>query len=266
VKPPVEEDSGTGPVLVTGASGTLGKPLVSKLLGAGLDVRALSRRPAADSVGVTWWTGDLKTGEGLDKALAGVQRVVHCASSQKGDPTAAKNLIEAMGRSGTRDLLYISIVGVDRIPLGYYKSKLATERLITSSSLRSTILRTTQFHDLIARGCKALSALPVFFVASGASFQPIDAGEVADRLVELTIGETGLGRVDDMGGPDVRSCADLARTYLSYRGRRRPIVGIRFPGAAFVALRNGLNCVPGNARGKKTFDEFLEERFRCQER
>ena len=84
--------------------------------------------------------------------------------------------------------------------------------------------------------------------------------------MELTIGESGLGRVDNMGGPEVRSCADLARTYLSRRGRRRPMVGIRIPGAAFAALRNGLNCVPGNALGKKTFDEFLEEHFRCQKR
>lgn len=248
-------------MLVTGASGTLGRPLVSKLVTAGLEVRALSRRPGGDSAGVTWWTGDLKTGAGLDKALDGVDRVVHCASSQKGDADAARNLLEAMGRSSVADLVYISIVGVDRLPLGYYKSKLETERMIASSDRRSTILRTTQFHNLVERGCRALSTLPFCFVPSATSFQPIDVGEVADRLVELTTGEPGLGRVDDMGGPEVRTGSDLARSYLAHSGRHRRVVQVFLPGATFAGLRKGFNCAPGNAIGRKTFDEFLEEQY-----
>lgn len=260
--PSQDEKPESGPVLVTGATGTLGRPLVRKLVGLGVEVRALSRRPAmAAATGVSWWKGDLMSSEGLEEALAGVRCVVHCASSQKGDPDAAKNLLDVMGRSGVPDLVYISIVGIDRVPLGYYNSKLESEKLIAASDRRSTVLRTTQFHDLIARGCRALSRSPVMLVPAGTSFQPIDVREVADRLVELATGRPGLGRVDDMGGPAVRPATDLARRFLKAHRRRRPVVSVRIPGAAFAGYRNGFHCVPDKAVGRKSFDEFLEEQL-----
>lgn len=252
----------TGPVLVTGATGTLGRPVVDKLLGFGHGVLALSRRPQpASTNGVTWRIADLRSGDGIDEALAGVRSVVHCASSQKGDAEATRNLLDAMRRSGVASLVYISIVGVDRVPLGYYKSKLAAEKLIEASDRRWTILRTTQFHDLLVRVFSALSRSPVMPVPTGTSFQPIDVDEVADRLVELTRGEPGAGRVADMGGPEVRSCSDLARSFLSARRRRRAVVPVRLPGSTFGGLRKGYLLAPDQAVGIKTFDEFLSGRL-----
>ncbi|MDZ5446675.1 NAD(P)H-binding protein [Micromonospora sp. 4G57] len=119
------------PILVTGGTGTLGRHVVSRLRDAGCDVRVLTRsgRPAED--GVEFVTGDLASGAGVDAAVAGVERIVHCASSYQGDPDAARNLVRAASRAGTPHLVYISIVGVDRIPMsspvdrgmfGYYES------------------------------------------------------------------------------------------------------------------------------------------------
>jgi uncharacterized protein YbjT (DUF2867 family) len=262
VTPEEQDKPQAGPVLVTGATGTLGRPVVDKLLGFGREVLALSRRPQPSStIGVTWRTADLLSGDGIDEALAGVRSVVHCASSQKGDADATKNLLGAMRRSGVPSLVYISIVGVDLVPLGYYKSKLDAEKLIEASDRRWTILRTTQFHDLLLRGFSALSRSPVMPVPTATSLQPIDVDEVADRLVALTCGEPGAGRVADMGGPEVRSCSDLARSFLSARRRRRVLVQIPLPGSTFAALRKGCLTTPDHAVGIKTFDEFLSGRL-----
>jgi uncharacterized protein YbjT (DUF2867 family) len=86
--------------------------------------------PAATRV-----TGDLRRGEGLAEAVAGAQVIVHCASAARGDPAAARNLIAAARRAKSPQLVYISIVGVARIPLGYYRAKLECEELIAASGL-----------------------------------------------------------------------------------------------------------------------------------
>jgi uncharacterized protein YbjT (DUF2867 family) len=97
---------------------------------------------------------------------------------------------------------------------------------------------------------------PVIGTLAGVSFQPIDVGEVAERLAELAVGAPA-GRVPDMGGPEIRSHQDLARTYLNSIGRRRVLLPIRLPGAAFAGYRRGGHLAPDQAVGRITFDEFL---------
>jgi len=172
-------------ILVTGGTGTLGRSLVRLLTGRGAAVRVLSRRPRpAPAPPYEWYTGDLRRGRGIEAAVAGADTIIHCATG-RGDAGAARTLLAAARRAGRPHLVYISIVGIDRIGVGYYRSKLETERLIAGSGLPWTVLRATQFHDLIARGCAALARLPVLPVPAATSFQPVDAGEVAARLAEL---------------------------------------------------------------------------------
>ena len=197
-------------ILVTGSTGTLGRALVPRLTGAGHTVRSLSRRPPSPSAGPgEWSTADLRRNVGLAAALDGVEVIVHCASAPRGDPAAARNLIAAARRAGALHLVYISIVGIDRVPLGYYKAKLATERLIEESGLPWTILRAPQFHELILRLCEAMARPPVMLVPAGFRFQPVLAAEVADCLAGLA-GQPPAGRVPDVGGPQVRGIRDLA--------------------------------------------------------
>src|ERR1700739_870467 len=138
-------------VLVTGATGTLGHHVVPEATAAGDSLGALSRHERIGYTGVHWCQGDLSAGTGLDAALDGVDVVVHCATQSTGskDVTATENLIEAAGRAGVEHLVYISIVGIDRIPLPYYKAKLRAEEALSASSLGHTVLRATQFHELI---------------------------------------------------------------------------------------------------------------------
>ncbi|MBA2812649.1 NAD(P)H-binding protein [Streptomyces sp. KM273126] len=242
-------------ILVTGGTGTLGRLVTERLRTDGHEVRVLSRHSPPYAV-------DLREGgDGLDAAVSGVDTIVHCASTPRGgDERAAANLISAALRAGVGHLVHISIGGVDRVPLGYYRAKLAVERQIEQSGLGWTVLRTTQFHDLLVMVFQALSKPPVMLLPAGVSDQPIAVAEVADRLAELAAGAPA-GRVADMGGPEVRTLPEPARAYLAATGRRRPIVNVPLAGKGYRGFRAGGHLMPERAVGKGTFEEFLTERF-----
>ncbi|MGG2463615.1 SDR family oxidoreductase [Streptomyces sp. RGM 3693] len=249
-------------ILVTGGTGTLGHAVVGRLLDGGHGVRSLSRhphtgtgRPRPRSYAV-----DLRDGTGLAEAVAGVDTVVHCASTPAGgDTEAAGRLIEAARRAGVRHLVYISIVGVDRIPLRYYRTKLAVERLVAGAGIGWTVLRATQFHDLLLELVKTGARSPVIPVPAGIRFQPVDSGEVADRLAELALGRPA-GRVADMGGPEVLTADEVVRMTLTAGRRRRLPLPVWLPGATGAALRRGENLAQEDAVGRRTYAEFLAAR------
>lgn len=241
-------------ILVTGGTGNLGALVVARLRARGHGVRALSRSSAEYPV-------DLRDGSGLGAAMAGAEVVVHCASSPRGgDDVAARHLIEAARRAGTvTNLVYISIVGVDVVPLGYYRTKLRVERMLEGSGLGVTILRTTQFHDLVAQVTAAAAKLPLVPLPKGVRVQPIAVEEVADRLAELSV-PAPAGRVADMGGPEIRTLQEWGRAYLAATGSRRRVVALPLAGKAYAGFRRGGNLTPAQAVGRTTFGEFLERR------
>jgi uncharacterized protein YbjT (DUF2867 family) len=257
-----------GPILVTGGTGTLGRLVVPLLRDAGCKVRVLSRRVGEAAEGVELVTGDLDTGEGIEAAVEGAETIVHCAGSRKGDEDKTLNLVRGASGAGARHLVYISVVGADRIPVvsradramfGYFASKRAAERVVADSGLPWTTLRATQFHDLTLMTVRQMARLPVIPVPVGVRFQPVDTGEVAARLAELALGEPA-GLVPDIAGPKVYEMAELLRGYLRASHRRRPIVPIRLPGKAARAFRDGANLAPERAVGRRTWEEFLAER------
>src|SRR5918999_5468924 len=255
----------TLPILLTGGTGTLGRHVVRRLQDAGCDMRALSRRNRETEDGIEFITGDLATGEGIEPAVDGVAVIVHLAGSAKGDEDKARNLVQAASRAGAQHLVYISVVGAERIPVesgldrnmfGYFAAKRAAERVVADSGLPFTILRATQFHELILMVAQQMAKLPVVPIPAGFRFQPVEADEVAARLVELTLGEPA-GLVPDMGGPRVYGAADLLRSYLRATKRRRLIVPVRLPGKAARAFRAGANLAPAQAVGRRSWEEFL---------
>ena len=258
----------TSRILVTGGTGTLGRHVVTRLRGAGRDVRVLSRHSHEATDGIEYATGDLLKDEGIQAAVDGAGIIVHCAGGRKGDDEATRNLAEAASRAGARHLVYISVVGAERIPVvsgadramfGYFGFKLAAERVITGSGVPWTTLRATQFHDLSLTVAEQLAKLPVIPVPAGVRFQPVDTGEVAARLVELALGAPA-GLVPDMAGPQVHSMAGLLRDYLRARGTRRLLVPVRLPGRAARAVRAGANLAPDRAVGHRTWEGFLADR------
>jgi uncharacterized protein YbjT (DUF2867 family) len=254
-----EDEPLTAPVLVTGGTGTLGRQLVPRLRDAGCEVRVLSRGQHESADGVEHRTGDLASGDGIDTAVAGAETIVHLAGNAKGDEEATRNLVQAASRAGVQHLVYISVIAADRLPLGYFRNKLAAEHIVAHSGLPFTTLRAAQFHDLVLTVAQKMSKLPVIPVPGGLRFQPVDAGEVATRLTELTL-DKPAGQVPDLAGPQVYEMADLIRRYLQARGKHRLIMPVRMPGKAGRAYRAGQNLtLHGATVGTRTWEDFLTE-------
>lgn len=150
---------------------------------------------------------------------------------------------------------------MDRNPFFYYRIKLDADRVVARSGVPWTILRATQFHDLILAIAGTLSRAPLVApIPKDFLFQPIDAGEVADRLAELALSGPG-GRVPDAGGPEVGTLADLTRAYLRFTGSTKKILELPLPGKAARAFREGAQVVPRSAWGALTREEFLRTRL-----
>ena len=240
-------------VLVTGGTGVLGSKVVPLLRERGHEVRVLSRRPDAGT-----HVGNLYTGEGIDEAARDAELVLHAASDThrqgRSDLEQTQRLLEAS--IGARHLLYVSIVGIDRIPYGYYKRKLACEAAITARQIPNTILRATQFHELLAGGLAAAGRLPLAPLPLDWQFQSVAAAEVAERAAEILDGEP-RGRATDFGGPEVLSARTIVDVWRERHGRPRRVVKLRLPGRFSSGLRDGRNTCPENADGRQRWAEFV---------
>lgn len=233
-------------ITITGGTGTLGRRVVETLRAAGQSPSILSRRPGADHV-----VADLQTGAGLPQALDGTETVLHLATNRRSDARATQHLLDAARAAGVRHLVYVSIVGVDAVPLGYYRSKLACEELIAGSGVPYTIVRATQFHEFVADFLRPQRRLPRV-ITLDVPVQPISTTAVAERLAALATTAPAHGRVDDLGGPEVLPLAEFARQWVEARGAapevaRRRVVEWHLPGRLAAAYRAGLHTtgVPG---------------------
>lgn len=237
-------------ILVTGGTGALGRPTVALLQQAGQEVRVLSRTPGADRM-----VGDLTTGAGLTEAFDGIDTVLHLATSANTKDVAQTRLIvEAARAAGVSHLVYISIVGVDKIPYRYYKAKLLCEQIIEASGVPFTTLRATQFHSFVAIFIRMQRRLPVLF-SLNAPDQPIAVEEVAVRLVELAQGKPA-GRVADVGGPEQLSLKQAIAIWQAAHGTHKPVWTIRLLGKTIRSFQAGdhMTAMPGF--GRETFAEY----------
>ena len=235
----------------------LGRHVVERLGSEGIRARVFSRSGKPGTI-----KGDLLTGEGLGPAVQGVDTIIHCASSpfrkaRQVDVEGTGRLLEAAAEAGVSHLAYISIVGIDRaVSYPYYRIKLETERVVEAAPVPYTILRATQFYDFVLMAMRFLDRLPAMVIPRGFLGQPIDAGEVARRLVDLALSEPA-GRAPDIGGPEVRTLVDAARGYLRVKGSRRRIFEVSVPGKTARAFREGALVCPDLAYGRIRWEDFL---------
>jgi uncharacterized protein YbjT (DUF2867 family) len=255
-------------VLITGGTGDLGQAILPRLQTAGFKVRVTSRRPAPSDrkANVEWAQVNMITGEGMVEAMTGVQTVIHAASSAfkdtwEVDVEGTRRVLEAAEKAGVDHFIYISIVGIDKIPYSYYQAKLAAEKIIEQGNVPWSILRATQFHNLVDIALDGLTRLPlVAFLPLNFKFQPISTGEVADRLVEIVQSGPG-GHLPDIAGPRVYRAAELAKAWRKARGKRRIMLPMPLFGKTAAGFKVGLNTAPGNAYGRVTFSEWLGQKY-----
>ncbi|MEF2976129.1 SDR family oxidoreductase [Subtercola sp. YIM 133946] len=253
-------------ILVTGATGQVGVPTAAALRAAGHEVRALSRHAGPGLTVADLLSGgrDAAAARGesdgaVDAAFAGVDTVVHLATTNgRRDVQLAQTVFDASRRAGIQNLVLISIVGIEHLPVDFYRQRVEIERRLLGSGLPHTIQRATQFHSLVERLFTAQRFSPVF-VAPALRFQPIDVGEVALKLAALAPAGP-QGRMPDIGGPEQLTARQIGRSWARSVGSRRPVVGVRLPGRTFAALGAGYNFVPGEPYGRITFAEYLAAR------
>ncbi len=241
-------------IAVAGGTGVVGRYVVRAVESRGHEPVVLSR-----STGV-----DLTTGAGLDQALAGAGAVIDVSNTTTARRRAAitffaavsEVLMRAEERAGVGHHVLLSIVGIDRVPLGYYKGKLYQEELCSGGSVPATILRATQFHEFPAQLLQRLPTAAVVPVPRMWS-QTVAAREVADALVAAALSPPA-GRLPDLAGPRVERMEDLVAQLLKARGRRSLVVPLRIPGRAGSAMAEGLLLPTDDGpRGTQTFDQWL---------
>ena len=254
-------------VLVTGGTGTLGRHVVMKLRQAGHRARILSRHPKGhvDSV-----QGDLATGAGLPKALSGMDAIIHAGSATtdllKGratDVAGTRRLLTLARDAKIRHVVFVSIVGMEGVNFPYYKTKLAAESVVREDIVPWSILRATQFHPFMEFILRSLSTLPgLATVPFSWKFQPVDAREVAGRLVEVVLREPA-GMLPDYGGPEVRDFKGIAQSWLAARKSKRRLVNLWLPFQFSRRLAEGRLLCPEHRDGTVTFERYLAERYGC---
>jgi uncharacterized protein YbjT (DUF2867 family) len=240
-------------IAVVGGTGTLGRPVTVELARRGHEVRVLSRSSPHFPV-------DLVSGQGLDKALAGCDAVVDASSSQR---HARQVMVEGSGRlldaehkAGVGHHVCISIVGCDLVSLGYYRVKVDQERAVAHGPVPWTIVRATQFHELVD-GVFAAAARYRALPAAAMPVQPVAAAEVAQVLADAAESDPSGGRTS-VAGPQISSLRELARTWMAARGRSAVLVPVPLPGRLGRALRTGALTTPNpDVTGSITFADWL---------
>lgn len=252
-------------VLVTGGTGTLGHYLVDRLLGAGHEVRVFTRTSLPKlPLGAEPAHGNVLDDAALARAMSGMETVVHAATGRRRiydtEVYGTRNVMKAAEEALVDHVVYTSIVGCDRNPYFYNKAKVAAEAAVEESPVPSTIVRITQFHELVDELLSALSRVPALLaLPKGVRLQPIAASDAAQHVARVAVGKP-VGRTADVGGPEVRALDDLARTWLAATGTRRRIVHPPVPGGSVKAFRAGSALNPERAVGTITWDDWLTAR------
>jgi uncharacterized protein YbjT (DUF2867 family) len=241
-------------IAVAGGTGVAGRWTVGALRADGHEAIVIARSAGADLV----------TGDGLDTALAGVDAVIDATNVASSGKRASSEFFEATARTlmrtaaaaGVRHIVALSIIGIDRVPYGYYQGKLRQEQVLQESSVPVSILRAAQFHEFPGQYLATMRG-PVVIVPRWRA-QPVAAREVGAALARIAARDSAA--MSELAGPREETMADMIRQVVRARGDRRLVVSVRVPGAAGKAMATGggLPDRPG-LRGTQTFADWVTE-------
>jgi uncharacterized protein YbjT (DUF2867 family) len=241
-------------IAIAGGTGTLGRPVAEALRSRGHEVRVLSRRGPEHRVDVT-------TGEGLAEALEGVDVVVDATNDSS--KRAADTLVEGSRRllgaeevAGVGHHVCVSIVGCELVPARYLRIKAEQERVVEEGPQPWSIVRATQFHELVDMAL-APAARKHLMPVPRVPLQTVASTEVARVVADVAEGAPRRGRVEVVG-PEVVDARELARTWRSTTGRRALLLPLPLPGRMGRALRAGaLIAERPDVRGTTPFATWL---------
>src|SRR5258707_9134151 len=241
-------------IVVIGGTGLIGSKTVAILRQRGHEVVAASPNTGVNSL----------TGEGLKEVIAGAQVVIDLANSPSFEnkavleffETSGRNLVAAEAVAGVRHHVALSIVGTDRSDNGYFRAKVAQEKLIKTSGIPYTIIRSTQFLEFLG-GIAASSTDGNIVRLSPGLFQPIAADDVAAIVADVALAAPRHGIIE-IAGPERAPFNEIVARYLKAVGDPREVV--RDPEARYIRIQvDEHSLVPlGEARlGRIGLDEWL---------
>jgi uncharacterized protein YbjT (DUF2867 family) len=237
-------------IAIIGGTGLLGRQVSEELRARGHEVRVVSR-------GAPKYRADLTTGAGLDEALAGCDAVVDASNNSTKSAGATlvdgtRRLLAASQRAGVPHHVCTSVVGCERIPMGYFQVKAAQEALVAEGTVPWTVVRATQFHEYLAAMLGAGARYGVLS-APRALVQPVASAEVARAVADTVVGEPRQGRVE-VAGPEVTGLRDVAVAGRRAVRSRAVLLPLPLPGALGRALRGGAaTTAHPDVRGMLTF-------------
>lgn len=254
-------------VAVVGGTGTVGRVVAAGLRHRGHRVRVLSRRPPAEA-GAAHYRVDLTTGEGLPEALAGAEVVVDASNpgSPRKDAAAAVliegalRLLEAEQQAGVGHHVLVSIVGIEAIPYAYHRFKVRQEAALVESGLSWSVVRATQFHQLLDQLFKATSRWG-FLPKAAVPLQPVDPRDVSPVIVAAAEERRSGSRLE-IAGPETRTLAELAEMWRRSTRSGARLVPVPLFGDFGRAVGGGALTSATAPRGVVTFAEWLEDRER----
>lgn len=244
-------------IVVIGGTGLIGTKLVAKLRDQGHEAIA-----AAPNTGV-----NTITGEGLAEVLKGASVVVDVSNSPSWDDaavlkffeTSTRNLLTYEAAAGVRHHVALSVVGTQQLSeSGYFRAKIAQEKLITESSIPCSIVHATQFFEFL-KGLADISMVEGKVHLPPVLFQPMAADDVASAVGVVAVGQPVNGIVE-IGGPEVFRVDELVRRRLASLKDSRQVIAD--PNARYSGARLGeRTLVPSKTArlGKTTFETWLTE-------
>jgi uncharacterized protein YbjT (DUF2867 family) len=244
-------------IVVVGGTGRIGSKVVERLRAAAHEVVV-----AAPSTGI-----DVLTGAGLAEAMADTEVVVDLANSPSFEDaavlsffeTAGRNLLAAEAAAGVRHHVALSVVGTDKLAeSGYFRGKIAQEKLIRASGIAYTIIHSTQFFEFLPSIIQAGSADGVVRLPA-ALVQPIAAEDVAQAVARIALQPPANGVVE-IAGPERASMVELARRFLSASGDAREVVADTDTPYFGARLQND-TLVPADTawKGEVDFPHWLQQ-------
>jgi uncharacterized protein YbjT (DUF2867 family) len=244
-------------IVIIGGTGLIGSKTAARLRNKGHEVLAVSPNTGVNTI----------TGEGLTEVLVGAEVVVDLANAPSWEDkavleffeTSGRNLLAAEAKAGVKHHIALSIVGTERLPEnGYFRAKLAQERLIKESPIPYTIVHSTQFFEFL-KGIADEATIGTVARLSPASFQPIASDDVADAMADVAL-EKPLNGTIEIAGPERAPMNEIVGRYLKAANDPRTVeadVHARYFGTEL----NDQSLVPGGGArlGKIGFEDWFRQ-------
>lgn len=248
-------------ILITGATGLLGKAVCSVLLKRGIQYTVATHRKPIENEMVYL---DLASMEGMDSASLNKPIILHLASDKKhpeNDFYGTKRLLHQIVEQGYNPhFIYISIVGIDQLPITYFKRKFQVEEEIKKSGVSYSILRTTQFHNFIDQILKQSLKFRLSILPKKILVQPIDVTVVAEKLINMCF-EQPSNHIESIGGQEVLSLGEMVDFWLGVKNKHKTVMNMPVWGRTGRSLTGGcLTCEKRTNRGKN-WRQWVTDRY-----